>query len=41
MRHGAKNIDDDSLPTNHGSKLGCYFCNDIVAPVDVRFFFFN
>jgi len=34
MRHGAKSIDDDSLPTNHGSKLGCYFCNDIVAPVD-------
>jgi len=35
MRHGAKSTDDsDSLPTNHGSKLGCYFCNDIVAPVD-------
>lgn len=34
MRHGAKSIEDDSLPTNHGSRLGCYFCNDIVAPVD-------
>ena len=28
MRHGAR---DQPAP-----RLGCYFCNDIVAPADVR-----
>lgn len=37
MRHGAR---ASSLSTGHDGKphqkLGCYYCNDIVAPADVR-----
>lgn len=31
MRHG---VHDPSSEVNHRPHLGCYFCNDVVAPVD-------
>ncbi|CCA73771.1 related to APG7 (component of the autophagic system) [Serendipita indica DSM 11827] len=38
MRHGARAT---SYPAGHaGVKLGCYYCNDVVAPTDVRDFSF-
>jgi ubiquitin-like modifier-activating enzyme ATG7 len=35
MRHGAS--PDDYVPENQdrGKRLGCYYCNDVVAPTDV------
>jgi ubiquitin-like modifier-activating enzyme ATG7 len=30
MRHGLSTKVHD--PSKHGDRLGCYFCNDIVAP---------
>lgn len=41
IRHGVP-TDDQSSPTSKqtrmlpGNRLGCYFCNDVVAPGDVR-----
>lgn len=34
MRHGARAAASASNP--NGQRLGCYYCNDIVAPADVR-----
>ena len=33
MRHGARPV--DGKESNGGTKLGCYYCNDVVAPADV------
>jgi ubiquitin-like modifier-activating enzyme ATG7 len=37
MRHGlpSQRVASDASDPLHGSRLGCYFCNDIVAPMDV------
>ena len=41
IRHGVPSEDSKSSSTTYknllpGNKLGCYFCNDVVAPGDVR-----
>jgi ubiquitin-like modifier-activating enzyme ATG7 len=39
MRHGVRNTAD--VPGTLGrdsNQLGCYYCNDVVAPTDVSFF---
>ena len=36
MRHGASPLlDAQSTSDEAQSRLGCYFCNDVVAPLDV------
>lgn len=36
MRHGASPLlDSQSSSEESQSRLGCYFCNDVVAPLDV------
>lgn len=35
MRHGAE-VKDGQEGEHGGAALGCYFCNDVVAPADVR-----
>lgn len=40
MRHGVRDDDKDTVhaatPTpSYTGRLGCYYCNDIVAPMDV------
>ena len=33
MRHGARPVGENK--EKGGAKLGCYYCNDVVAPADV------
>ena len=35
MRHGARAGNPSPAPSAP-ARLGCYYCNDIVAPADVR-----
>jgi len=37
MRHGARAKDAATAPTEgvNTKNLGCYYCNDVVAPADV------
>jgi ubiquitin-like modifier-activating enzyme ATG7 len=37
MRHGARTA-ATGTGDKPGARLGCYYCNDIVAPADVRHF---
>ncbi len=37
MRHGAARDDTKKEEAENGAALGCYFCNDVVAPQDVNF----
>jgi ubiquitin-like modifier-activating enzyme ATG7 len=39
MRHGARAGAGEDGAEGKGKRLGCYYCNDIVAPADVRLFF--
>ena len=34
MRHGMR-VNNDQSDVAEGLDLGCYFCNDVVAPADV------
>ena len=35
MRHGARTPSPETGKNNGPERLGCYYCNDIVAPADV------
>ena len=37
MRHGARTPSETPADTKTPARLGCYYCNDVVAPTDVRF----
>ena len=37
MRHGMRGIPNDGINFENPN-LGCYFCNDIVSPTDVKQF---
>lgn len=39
MRHGAR--DGDGAEEEKVKRLGCYYCNDIVAPADVCLLFLS